>query len=94
MNLTINNKVVATLALTPDDLDNETIQNWTEHNVLAEMINKMLIARVSNQISDKITKNIKGFAKPDSKGNIVESGYEVELYVFTREELIELLSTK
>lgn len=89
MNLPINNKVRAVFSPS-----NEEKENWWKHGIITEMITKTLAANLVNQITKKINGNITGFMKPDSEGHLTESGFEVEVFVFTREELTELLSTK
>jgi len=80
--LIIDNRVIARLTLTDDVRD-----NWNLNNITSEMIVKSLAAMIGNELKEKISSNITGFANPHNG----ESGFEVELYVFTKEKLHELI---
>jgi hypothetical protein len=80
--LIIDNRVIARLTLTDDVRD-----NWNLNNITSEMIIKSLAATVGSELKEKISSNMTGFANPYNG----ESGFEVELYVFTKEQLHELV---
>lgn len=77
-----DNRVVAKLRLTDEVRD-----NWELNNITSEMLVKSLAAVIGNELKEKISSNMVGYANPSNN----ETGYGVELYVFTKEQLHELV---